>query len=217
MKVNQKYGYVRVSSKSQQDNSSIEGQKQELIRNGIPKKNLRVEVGSAVDSIQNRPKFQHLIQNKLQENDLVMVTMLDRCSRNTLEFLKLQDTLFKRNITFVALDLPNSLDLATNRLIATTLSGIAEFENNRRKERQRQGIQAAKQAGKYKGRKSVINKALITKVKDLKENKKMSVTEIAQLTGKSRPTVYKILKQELGYVSNRLVKSVNQEETHASK
>ena len=217
MKVNQKYGYVRVSSKSQQDNFSIEGQKQELIRNGIPKKNLRVEVGSAVDSIQNRPKFQHLIQNKLQENDLVMVTMLDRCSRNTLEFLKLQDTLFKRNITFVALDLPNSLDLATNRLIATTLSGIAEFENNRRKERQRQGIQAAKQAGKYKGRKSVINKALITKVKDLKENKKMSVTEIAQLTGKSRPTVYKILKQELGYVSNRLVKSVNQEETHASK
>ena len=217
MKVNQKYGYVRVSSKSQQDNSSIEGQKQELIRNGIPKKNLRVEVGSAVDSIQNRPKFQHLIQNKLQENDLVMVTMLDRCSRNTLEFLKLQDTLFKRNITFVALDLPNSLDLATNRLIATTLSGIAEFENNRRKERQRQGIEAAKQAGKYKGRKSVINKALITKVKDLKENKKMSVTEIAQLTGKSRPTVYKILKQELGYVSNRLVKSVNQEEPNASK
>lgn len=217
MKVNQKYGYVRVSSKSQQDNSSIEGQKQELIRNGIPKENIRVEVGSAADSTQNRPKFQHLIQQELQENDLVMVTKLDRCSRSTLEFLKLQDELFKRNITFVALDLPNSLDLATNRLIATTLSGIAEFENNRRKERQRHGIQAAKQAGKYKGRKSVINKALITKVQDLKENKKLSVTEIAQLTGKSRPTVYKILKQELGYVSNRLVKSVNQEEIDASK
>ena len=210
MKVNQKYGYVRVSSKSQQDNSSIEGQKQELIRNGIPKKNLRVEVGSAVDSIQNRPRFQHLIQNELEENDLLMVTKLDRCSRNTLEFLKLQDALFKRNITFVALDLPNSLDLATNRLIATTLSGIAEFENNRRKERQRQGIEAAKQAGKYKGRKSVINKALITKVKDLKENKKLSVTEIAQLTGKSRPTIYKILKEELNYVPyNKLVKRVD--------
>lgn len=207
MKVNQKYGYVRVSSKSQQDNSSIESQKQELIRNGIPEENIRVEVGSAADFIQNRPRFQHLIEDELQENDLLMVTKLDRCSRNTLEFLKLQDALFKRNITFVALDLPNSLDLATNRLIATTLSGIAEFENNRRKERQRQGIQAAKQAGKYKGRKSVINKALITKVKDLKENKKLSVTEIAQLTGKSRPTVYKILKQELNYVPyNKLVK-----------
>lgn len=210
MQINQKYGYARVSSKSQEDNSSIEGQKQELIRNGIPKENIRVEIGSAADSIQNRPKFQHLIHQELQENDLVMVTKLDRCSRSTLEFLKLQDALFKRNITFVALDLPNSLDLATNRLIAITLSGIAEFENNRRKERQRQGIQAAKQAGKYKGRKTVINKALIAKVKDLKENRKLSVTEIAKLTGKSRTTVYKILKQELGYVPyNRLVKQTN--------
>ena len=210
MQINQKYGYARVSSRSQQDNSSIEGQKQELIRNGIPKENIRVEVGSAADSIQNRPKFQHLIQHELQENDLVMVTKLDRCSRSTLEFLKLQDALFKRNITFVALDLPNSLDLATNRLIATTLSGIAEFENNRRKERQRQGIEAAKQAGKYKGRKTVINQALIAKVKDLKENRKLSVTEIAKLTGKSRTTIYKILKEELNYVPyNKLVKRVD--------
>lgn len=108
------------------------------------------------------------------------------------------------------MDLPNSLDLATNQLIATTLSGIAEFENNRRKERQKQGIQAAKQAGKYKGRKSVINKALIAKVKDLKENKKLSVTEIAKLTGKSRTTIYKILKEELNYVPyNKLVKSID--------
>ena len=86
MKVNQKYGYVRVSSKSQQDNSSIESQKQELIRNGISKENIRV----AADSIQNRPKFQHLIEDELKENDLLMVTKLDRCSRNTLDFLKLQ-------------------------------------------------------------------------------------------------------------------------------
>jgi len=40
-----------------------------------------------------------------------MVTKIDRCSRNTLEFLKLQGILFKRNTTFVALDLPNSIDL----------------------------------------------------------------------------------------------------------
>ena len=76
-----------------------------------------------------------------------MVTKIDRCSRNTLEFLKLQDILFKQNITFVALDLPTSVDLAT------TLSGIAEFENNRRKERQKQGIRAAQKEGKYAGRK----------------------------------------------------------------
>jgi len=137
-----------------------------------------------------------------------MVTKIDRCSRNTLEFLKLQDIFFKRNITFVALDLPTSVDLATNKLIATTLSGIAEFENNRRKERQIQGIRAAQEEeeGKYTGRKSVITKTLIQKVKDLKEKKNLSVTEIARVIGISRPTIYKVLKNELGYISNRLVK-----------
>lgn len=39
------------------------------------------------------------------------VTKIDRCSTNTLEFLKLQDILFKQNILFVALDLPTSVDL----------------------------------------------------------------------------------------------------------
>ena len=154
------------------------------------------------------------MQEELKPNDLLMVTKIDRCSRNTLEFLKLQDILFKKNITFVALDLPTLIDLATNKLIATTLYGIAEFENNRRKELQKQGIRAAQKEGKYTGRKSVINQTLINKVKDLKENKKLSVTQIARLIGISRPTIYKILKEHLGYISNRLVK---QEETDASK
>jgi DNA invertase Pin-like site-specific DNA recombinase len=142
------------------------------------------------------------MNQKLQENDLLMVTKIDRCSRNTLEFVKLQDILFKKNITFVALDLPTSIDLATNKLIATTLSGIAEFENARRKERQKQGIRAAQKEGKYTDRKSVINQTLINKVKDLKEKKNLSVTEIARVIGISRPTIYKVLKNELGYLSN---------------
>jgi len=206
MKINKKYGYARVSSKSQESNYSIESQKQQLIQNGIEQENIFVEVGSAATEIKNRPVFQKLMNEKLQKNDLVMVTKIDRCSRNTLEFLKLQDIFFKRNITFVALDLPTSVDLATNKLIATTLSGIAEFENNRRKERQRQGILAAQKEGKYKGRKSVVTKTLIQKVKDLKEKKNLSVTDIARLVGLSRPTIYKVLKDELGYVSNHLVK-----------
>ena len=114
--------------------------------------------------------------------------------------------MFQRSITFVALDIPNSNDLATNKLIATSLSAIATFENDRRKARQQEGIEAAKKAGKYNGRKTVITKKLIAKVKELKETKKLSVTEIAKLTEKSRATIYKVLKNELGYISNRLVK-----------
>lgn len=131
-----------------------------------------------------------------------MVTKLDRCSRNTLEFLKLQDNLFQRNITFVALDISYSNDLAVNTFIATSLSAIATFENDRRKELQRERILASKQAGKYTGRKTVINKVLIDKVKHLKEKSNLSVTQIAKLTDKRRATIYKVLKDELGYVSN---------------
>jgi DNA invertase Pin-like site-specific DNA recombinase len=212
MQINKKYGYIRVSSKSQESNSSIKYQKEQLIQNGIQPENIRIEVGSATNEIKNRLVFQKLIQEELKSNDLLMVTKIDRCSRNTLEFLKLQDILFKKNITFVALDLPTSIDLATNKLIATTLSGIAEFENNRRKERQKQGIRAAQQEGKYTGRKSIINQTLIQKVKNLKENKNLSVTEIAKVLGISRPTIYKILKQELNYVPyNRLVKATKGE------
>lgn len=208
MKINKKYGYVRVSSKSQESNSSIKSQKEQLIQNGIEVENIRIEIGSAANEIKNRTVFQKLMQEELKPNDLLMVTKIDRCSRNTLEFLKLQDIFFKKNITFVALDLPNSVDLATNKLIATTLSGIAEFENNRRKERQKQGIRAAQKEGKYKGRKSLINQTLIQKVKDLKEKKNLSVTQVAKLIGVSRPTIYKVLKEELNYVPyNQLVKT----------
>nr|YP_010472414.1 hypothetical protein N4L43_pgp095 [Pleurosigma intermedium]UVG42025.1 hypothetical protein [Pleurosigma intermedium] len=214
MEINNKYGYVRISSKSQESNSSIESQKQQLIQNGIEEENIFVEVGSGANEIKNRPVFQKLINQKLKENDLLMVTKIDRCSRNTLEFLKLQDILFKKNITFVALDLPTSVDLATNKLMATTLSAMAEFENNRRKERQKQGIRAAQKKGKYQGRKTVINKTLIQKVKYLKERKNLSVTDISKLTEVSCPTVYKVLKEYLGYVSNRLIKL---EETNEPK
>ena len=200
-----KYGYARVSSKSQEDNSSLESQKQELVRNGILESNIIIEVGSATNEIKNRPGFQNLIQNVLKEGDTLVVTKIDRCARNTLEFLKLQDILFKRKIQFISLDLPYSEDLNINKLISTTLSSIAEFETNRRKERQLQGISAAKKAGKYRGRKTVIDDKLIAEVKHLKQQKMLSVTQIVKITGRSRNTIYKVLKEHLGYVSNRLI------------
>ena len=47
---------------------------------------------------------------------------------------------------------------------------------------------------------------MIQKVKHLKATKNLSVTDISKLTGVSCPTIYKVLKDHLGYVSNRLVK-----------
>ena len=213
-----RYGYARVSSKSQEENSSLQSQKEEFLRLGVPEKNIRVEVGSAADNISERPIFYDLIDNQLKENDLLLVTKIDRCSRNTLEFLKLQEKLFKKGVTFISLDLPYSNDMAVNKLIATNLAAIATFEHERRRERQRQGIQAAKKAGKYLGRKTVITPKLIAEVKHLKEEKKLSNVQIAKITGRGKNTIYKILKEELNYIPyNRLVKTVNQEAVNEGK
>jgi DNA invertase Pin-like site-specific DNA recombinase len=134
---NCRYGYIRVSSKSQEENSSLKYQKKELLKEGVPKKNIRAEIRSAADSIEQRRIFYNLIDNELKENDLLLVTKIDRCSRNTLEFLKLQKKLFDKSVKFISLDLPYSTDTAVNQLIATNLAAIATFENERRKECQR--------------------------------------------------------------------------------
>jgi hypothetical protein len=81
----------------------------------------------------------------------IISSMRDSCIRNTLEFLKLQEELFKKKVTFLSLDLPYSTDIAVNKLIATNLAGIATFENERAKD-----------------------------VQDLKENKNLSITQIAK-------------------------------------
>jgi len=52
------------------------------------KKNIRIEVGFAVDKIKDRPVFYHLINDELKENDLLLVTKIDRCSRKNTRKLK---------------------------------------------------------------------------------------------------------------------------------
>jgi hypothetical protein len=64
-----------------------------LIQNGIEEENIFVEIGSGANEIKNRSVFQKLINQKLKENDLLMVTKIARCSRNTLEFSKFQEIL----------------------------------------------------------------------------------------------------------------------------
>ena len=58
----------------------------------------------------------------------------------------------------------------------------------------------------------MIDKKLISQVQDLKENKNLSITEISKITGRTRNTIYKILKEELNYIPyNRLVKATKGE------
>nr|YP_004376637.1 putative serine recombinase [Fistulifera solaris]BAK19003.1 putative serine recombinase [Fistulifera solaris] len=116
--------------------------------------------------------------------------------------------MFNKSIKFVSLDLRYSNDTAFNKLILTNLAVITRFETEHRKKRQRQGIEAAKKTGKYRGGKTIITKKVVAQVQDLKENKKLSVIQIAKITEKSQSTIYKVLKEYLNYKpANRLVKT----------
>lgn len=212
-----RYGYIRVSSESQKSNFSLENQRSDLIKFGIPNSNIYLEVVSGEATLENRPILLKLVQ-KLKNGDALVVTKIDRCSRNTLDFLRFQQILFEKQVLFISLDLPHSQDLAVNQLIATTLASISTFESQRRKERQRKGIEAAKKAGKYLGRKSVITQELINKVRMYKEENFLGVSEIAKITGKSRSTIYRVLKEHLNYQPARvLIKSENKDQNESNE
>lgn len=102
----EKKGNRRVSSKEQADNSSLKSQKAELIKIGVPEKNIIVEVESATDSINKKPVFSKLIDEILKAGDSLIVTKLDRYSRNTLSFLQLKKLLLEKGVVFRVLDLP---------------------------------------------------------------------------------------------------------------
>jgi DNA invertase Pin-like site-specific DNA recombinase len=180
---NNLYGYATFSSNEQAENSSLEAQKAELLKLGVPEKNIYLEIGSATDAIENRQILFKLINQILKEADLLAVTKLDRCSRNTLSFLQLKNQLTEKGVPFWGLDLPrdyleNSL---SSQIISIALAAIAEFETARRKERQRQGIEAAKEKNKYTRQKGVITKDLIKTVEKYKDLG-VSITEIARIT-----------------------------------
>ena len=86
---NRRFAYARVSSQTQENNSSLKVQKQKFLKLGVSEKNIHLEIASAAHKIEDRPIFYYLIDHELKENDLLLVTKIDRCSRNTLKFLKL--------------------------------------------------------------------------------------------------------------------------------
>ena len=70
---------------------------------------------------------------------------------------------------------------------------FAEFETNLRKERQAEGIAAAKARGVYKGRKAKIDAAVVRK---LRYGEKQGPAEIARRLGIGRASVYRVLAKK---------------------
>lgn len=147
------YGYCRVSTKEQH----LDRQLLAMHIHDLDPKNVFCDMESGKDF--SRPEWQRLMR-KLRPGDTLYIKSIDRMGRNYDEILKTWRWITDHDVGIVVLDMPilntaNDRDL-TGRLIADIvlqlLSYVAEMERNFIKQRQREGIEAAKARGVRFGR-----------------------------------------------------------------
>ncbi|WP_373208288.1 recombinase family protein [Thomasclavelia ramosa] len=185
------YGYARVSSKDQNEARQIIA----LSQFPVKKENIYIDKFSGKDF--DRPKYSELIKI-LKEQDILVVKEIDRLGRNYEEILEQWRVITKEiKADIVVLDMP-LLDTRTRKenltgtfiadLVLQILSYVAETERQSIKQRQREGIEAAKKRGVKFGRPCI---PIPEEFYDLKEkwlNKKITSREAATTINVSQDT-----------------------------
>lgn len=99
----------------------------------------------------NRPELKAMLEY-VREGDTLVVESYSRLARSTKDLLAIVDQLQKKNV-FLISDKENiDTSTPTGKLFLTIIAGLSEFERECILQRQREGIEIAKQEGKYKGR-----------------------------------------------------------------
>jgi len=141
-----------------------------------------------------RPALDKLQAAIFAGNHATVVTWrLDRLSRTQRDGINLLANWCDVGVRVVSITQQLDLSGATGRLIAGVLFAVAEMELEAMKERQRVGIEAAKERGVYQGRKPGTTKAKPARAKELRDNG-LTQNEIAAALGVSRTTVNRYLK-----------------------
>ena len=151
----QQYGYMRVSSKDQNEQRQLLA----LKKFGLTEKNIYIDKQSGKDF--ERPKYQQLVYQTLRKNDLLVVQSIDRLGRNYKEILEEWRFITKELCAdILILDMP-LLDTRPERdligvliadIVLQLLSFVAESERDSIRKRQAEGIAAAKARGVKFGR-----------------------------------------------------------------
>lgn len=152
---NNVYGYVRVSTKDQNEDR----QRIALAEFPVPEKNIFMDKLSGKDF--NRPQYRRLMR-KLRSGDCLVVKAIDRLGRNYEEILEQWRIITKeKGVDIVVLDMPLLDTRHTGRdltgtfvadLVLQILSYVAQTERENIKQRQKEGIAAARLRGVQFGR-----------------------------------------------------------------
>lgn len=177
------YGYARVSSKEQNETLQIDA----LKKFGVEK--IFVDKQSGKDF--NRPQYQKLLR-RLRAEDILVVKSIDRLGRNYAEILEQWRVLTKeKGAAIVILDMP-LLDTRNRKdflgtfiadLILQIMSAFAQIELNFIKQRQAEGIAAAKSRGVKFGRPPLPRPQNYTEMRDAWKSKKISARQAGKILG----------------------------------
>ena len=148
------YGYARVSTKEQREDRQLMA----LTEMRLSLENIYVDKQSGKDF--ERPMYRRLIK-KLKEEDLLYIKSIDRLGRNYEEILEQWRLLTReKKVDIVVLDMPlldtrrgkDLMGTFLSDIVLQVLSFVAENERKNIRERQREGIEAARQRGVRFGR-----------------------------------------------------------------
>ncbi len=148
------YGYIRVSTREQNEDRQLIA----LREMSIPEQNIFMDKQSGKDF--NRPQYKKLVK-KLKPDDLLYIKSIDRLGRNYEEIQNQWRILTKeKKIDIVVLDMPlldtrrgkDLMGTFLSDIVLQVLSFVAENERTNIRQRQKEGITAAKARGVRFGR-----------------------------------------------------------------
>lgn len=177
------YGYARVSTTDQDLNI----QEEALKAAGCTV--IRAEKVSGT-SREGRAELATLMAF-LRPGDTLIVTRIDRLARSLRDLQNIVHELAGKGAFLRATEQPIDTSTAAGKAFLDMLGVFAEFETNLRKERQMEGIQAAKEKGVYKGRPKDIDQGEVKRL--LKEG--IGASEVARRLGIGRASVYRLRKE----------------------
>jgi DNA invertase Pin-like site-specific DNA recombinase len=184
--------YCRVSSHRQKPDS----QRAEILRlqhHDIPQSAVRWFEDAETGTTLQRPAFERLQQAIFAGIvQTVVVWKLDRLSRRLRDGVNLLADWCERGVRVVVVTQQLDLSGAVGRLVASVLFGLAELEQEYRRERQAAGITVAKRNGVYQGRQQGTTKANLPRAQRLRAQG-LTVPEIACALGVSPRTIFRYL------------------------
>lgn len=124
----------------------------------------------------------------------MVIWRLDRLSRTIRDGLNTLCDWCDRSLRIVSVSQQIDFNGTIGKMIASVLFGVAEMEQQTRRERQRAGIEAAKARGVYLGRQKGTTKATPARARDLRDSG-LKVDEIATALGISRRTTIRYLNR----------------------